>query len=226
MVALLADPGLPQHLLLDGVSWNTYEMLLHDLEGRRFRITFDRGRLEIMALSYRHENRKSLLRRFVETVTFQLYIPIQPGGSMTFKNELLERGLEPDECYWIANEPSMRNKLDFDILRDPPPDLAIEIEVTRSALNRLDIYAALGVPEVWRFDGKKLRVCILGANGKYREKQTSKVFPFLPMKDFERFLLDTEAPNHTALMHAFHDWVKATLVPAYAEKKAKKNGAK
>jgi Uma2 family endonuclease len=183
-----------------------------------------------MALSFRHENRKKLLGRFVDAMTLELNIPIQPGGSMTFKNELLERGLEPDDCYWIANEPWMRKKTDFDILRDPPPDLAIEIEVTRSALDRLGIYAALRIPEVWRFDGKKLRVCILGANGKYKEKQTSKAFPYLPLQELERFLLDTEAPNHTALIRSFHEWVKETLVPQAAEQKrgkgAKKNGTK
>lgn len=215
MVAILQEP--PQHVVLDGVTWFTYESLLHDLDGRRFRITFDRGALEIMALSHRHENRKKLLGRFVEGMTLELDIPIHPGGSTTFKNELLERGLEPDDCYWIQNEPLMRNKLDFDIDKDPPPDLGIEIEITRSALDRMGIYAALRIPEIRRFDGKKLRVCILGANGKYKEKEQSRAFPFLPMKEIERFLLKTDAANHTALVRSFHEWVRLTLAAVYGE---------
>lgn len=229
MVAIL--PDAPQYLLLDGISWSTYEALLRELEGRRrFRITYDRGRLEIMAVSHRHENRKTLLGRFVESLTLELDIPIHPGGSTTFKKELLKKGLEPDECYWIQNEPLMRKKLEFDIDTDPPPDLGMEIEVSRSALNRMGIYAALRIPEIWRFDGVRLIVCILGINGKYKEKDNSRAFPFLPMKEVERFLLDTEADNHTALMCSFHEWVRETLAPKYgaaarkAAKPPRKNG--
>ena len=228
MVAILEEP--PQHIVLDGISWSAYEMLLRDLEGRRLRITYDCGRLEIMAVSHRHEYGKKLLARFVESMTLELDIPIHPGGSTTFKKELLKKGLEPDECYWIQNEPWMRNKWDFDIDLDPPPDLGVEVEVTRSILDRMGIYAALRIPEIWRFDGERLRVCVLGANGKYKEKAKSLAFPFLPMKEIERFLLDTEADNHTALMRSFHDWVRATLVPTHgaaarkAAKPAKQNG--
>lgn len=227
MVAILYEP--PQHLVLHDVSWQTYEMILRDLEGRRFRITYDRGALEIMAVSHRHENRKKLLARMIEALTLELDIPIHPGGSTTFKNELLERGLEPDECYWIQNEPSMRNKMEFDITADPPPDLAVEVEVSRSALDRMGVYAALGIPEVWRLDGEKLRVCVLGANEKYREKNNSLAFPFLPLDEIERFL-NTEGENHTALMRSFHEWVRETLAPSYGArarkpgKGGKKNG--
>ena len=224
MVALLGEP--PQHIVLDGISWNAYEMLLHDLEGRRLRITYDRGRLEIMAVSHRHEFGKKLLGRFVESMTLELDIPIHPGGSTTFKKELLKKGLEPDECYWIQNEPSMRNKRDFDIDVDPPPDLGIEVEVSRSVLDRMGIYGALRIPETWRFDGETLHVFILGTNGKYKEKDSSRAFPFLPMKEIQRFLLDTEAANHTAQMRSFHEWVRVTLVPAHgaAARKSAKGG--
>jgi len=211
---ITVQPETPQRLVLDGVSWNTYETFLRELEGRHLRLTYDRGTLEIMGLSHRHEFGKTLLGRFVEGLTLELDIPIHPGGSTTFKNELLEKGLEPDECYWIQNEPWMRNKRDFDIDSDPPPDLALEIEVSRSALDRMSIYAALRVPEIWRFDGEKLRVCILGSGGRYREKQSSLAFPFLPIKELERFLL-AEAENHTTLMRSFHQWVRDTFVPAH-----------
>ena len=224
MVAIVRKP--PQHVVLDGVSWSTYEALLRELEGHRFRITYDRGRLEIMAVSFRHESGKKLLGRFVESMTMELDMPIQPGGSTTFKQELLEKGLEPDECYWIQNEPLMRHKRDFDIDADPPPDLAIEVEITRSLLDRMGIYAGLRVPEIWRYDGESLHFCILGVNGKYKEKDRSRAFPFLHTKDLLRFLAETEAENHTALMRSFHEWVRATLVPQFGAAARKSTGGK
>ena len=225
MVAKFPDP--PQHLVLHDIPWSTYETLLNDVQGRRFRITYDRGALEIMTISHGHEFGKTLLARFIETMTLELDIPIHPGGSTTFKNELLEKGLEPDECYWVQNEPRMRKKKAFDIHRDPPPDLVIEVEASRSVLDRIGIYAAMRVPEIWRFDGKTLRVLVLGAKGKYLEKPQSRAFPFLPMKEVERFVQDTEAENHTALMRAFRKWVVAVLVPLQAaEPKKRAKGGK
>ena len=119
--------------------------------------------------------------RLIEMLTFELDIPILGGGSTTFKHKELLRGLEPDECYWIANESVVRGKLEVDLTCDPPPDLAVEIDVTISSLNRQSIYAARGVPELWRFDGKTLRVHELQPNGEYAHLNTSPAFPFLPL---------------------------------------------
>jgi Uma2 family endonuclease len=118
------------------------------------RITYDRGALEIMTLSPEHERLKHLLGYFILILVEELGWNMAGFGSMTFKRKRHQRGLEPDECYWIENELAVRGKDRIDLRRDPPPDLVIEIDWTHSSLDRLAIFAILGVPEVWRFDGK------------------------------------------------------------------------
>src|SRR4051794_39280547 len=158
-----------QRVLLHNVSWQTYETLLEEVNSRGVRLTYDNGSLEIMTVSHGHENYGRLLGRFVEALTEELNIPVHSGGSTTFKREAKKRGLEPDECYWIENELAMRGKKEFDIDSDPPPDLAIEVEISRSALNRMAIYATLGVLEVWRFDTEELTIWHLRGDGRYTQ---------------------------------------------------------
>lgn len=223
---VVAVHELPQRQVLHGVPWHTYEFLLDALAGRHLRISYFRGDLEIMTVSHEHEFNKSILGRLVEMMTFELNIPIHSGGQTTFRRVLKEVGLEADECYWIENERRMRGRKKFDIERDPPPDLTLEIEVTKSALPRMEIYAALRVPEVWRFDGKKLRVFLLNAKGKYEESSTSRAFPMVPIKEIERFLLESETTDETTLLRAFSKWVHETVLPKVEASKRKKNGKK
>ena len=228
MIATLQAPEALPYLLLHDISWQGYEHMLRALEGRRLRITYDEGSLEIMAVSHEHEFDGELLSRMVHMTTFELHMPIHSGGSTTFKDEALEKGLEPDKCYWIQNEKRMRGKKKFVINRDPPPDLALEIEITRSALDRLGIYAALRVPEVWRCDGESLRILHLAGNGKYREKTHSLAFPFLPMDKVLEFLKQAENIDETTLMHSFVAWLREEIAPALKQAagkvKTEKNG--
>ena len=117
------------------------------------------------------------------------------------------RALEPDECYWIANEISVRGRVDLDLDIDPPPDLALEIEISRSMLDRMSIYAALKVPEVWRWDSETLSVHLLTARGTYRASKRSKTFPFLPLDEFAAFLTRADL-SETKLIRAFRSWVR------------------
>ncbi len=110
-----------------------------------------------MTLSPEHEIYKKRLGRLVEALAEECNLPIATAGEMTFQREELERGLEPDDCFWTVHERHMRALLEWNPKRDPPPDLVIEIEISRSALNRMGIYSALRVPEVWRCDGATLR---------------------------------------------------------------------
>ncbi|HEY9740149.1 MAG TPA: Uma2 family endonuclease, partial [Coleofasciculaceae cyanobacterium] len=143
----------PNRVLLRNISWQTYQDLLKDLEEQPgIRLSYDRGLLEIMAPSPPHENYKKVLGRFVETLTEELNIEIKSLGSLTCKREDLARGLEPDQCYYIQNEAVVRTLDEIDFNQDPPPDLVIEIDISSSSINRLSLYAALGVPEVWRYD--------------------------------------------------------------------------
>ena len=127
---------------------------------------------------------------------------------MTCQREDLERGLEPDDCYWIAHESVMRGRTEVDFEVDPAPDLAIEIEISRSVLNRIGIYAALRVPEVWRSDGERVRVNILGEDGQYHESERSLAFPFLPIAELERFLKLAGTISETQLLRTFRVWVR------------------
>src|SRR5260370_39130270 len=156
-----------RRFLFEKVNWEAYEALLKTWQDLPVRMTYDQGRLEIMSPLLSHEQYGSLLAQMVEAFTLELRIPRHTGGSTTFKQEAKERGLEPDECYWIQNEPRMRSRKEFDPDTDPPPDLAIEVDITSSSLDRMSIYADLGVPQVWRFDGDTLTMNLL-PKGTYR----------------------------------------------------------
>jgi Uma2 family endonuclease len=212
-----------QYMLLDNVSWQSYETLLRELEGQNLRLTYDGGSLEIMTISHGHGNYGTLMGDFVRLLTVELDIPIHSGGNTTFRLEAERRGLEPDECYWVQHESQMRAKKEFDIDVDPPPDLAIEIDIFSSSLPRMAIYASLRVGEVWRYDGQSLQVFVLTAGGKYREQRRSTVFPFLPMNELLRFLEASNSQDETSLMREFVAWLRAEVRPRY-ERISKKPG--
>jgi Uma2 family endonuclease len=198
-------------VLLRGVSWAFYESLLREIGEQRLYVTYDRGNLEIMAPSPYHERYKTLIGRLIETLTLELNIPIVSGGSTTFKREDLDRGFEPDECYYIQHEREVREKFELDLLRDPPPDLAIEMDYTHHELDRESIYAAFRVPEIWRFDLRTLEVLSLQPDGRYAITGRSLAFPFLPMEKVEQFLLSLPTTDETSLVRKFRDWVRQDL---------------
>jgi len=198
-----------QSLLLDGVDWITYTRLLRALNNRpSVRLTYDRGSLEIMTLTHEHESYAHLLGRFVVVLTEEFGLPIKGGGSTTFRRRKRRKGLEADESYWIANEPLVRGKDSIDLRIDPPPDLALEIDVSHSSLNRLAIYAALRVPEVWRREGETLVCYLLGTDGKYAVNTTSRVFPGLAPADLMRFLTLRSQMDENALVRQFRAWIR------------------
>jgi Uma2 family endonuclease len=116
--------------------------------------------------------------------------------------------LEPDECYYIANEPRVRGKDDLDLAVDPPPDLAIEIDISSSSIDQLAIYASLGVPEVWLCRGTAIHVYALQAEGSYERRDRSLAFPFLPPEGLQRFLDRRDALDENSLLREFVDWAR------------------
>ena len=194
--------------LLKNISWQTYEALLKDLESQRgIRLTYDRGLLEIMTPLAPHERNSRLIGRLVEALTAELNIEICSLGSLTCKREDLARGLEPDECYYIQNEPVIRSLEQIDLNQDPPPDLAIEIDITSSSINRLALYASLGVPEVWRYDGSRLIIYQL-EGGEYKVCDRSSTFPLITSSEIIRFLELRKSNGETALIRLFREWVR------------------
>lgn len=198
-------------LVLESVSWQSYQQILHAFDDRHLRITYDRGALEIMTLSPEHERIKHLLSYVIGILVEELDWDMAGFGSMTFKRSRHQRGLEPDECYWIQHESLVRGKDVIDLERDPPPDLVIEVDITHSSLDRFGIYAALGVPEIWRFNGQTLRAHLLTPSGDYRESQQSRTFPFLAMLEIERFLALRSGESETALLRRFRTWVRRQI---------------
>jgi Uma2 family endonuclease len=214
-----------QRILLQGVSWRTYETLLKEFDERPIRLTYDNGGLEIMTLGHGHEHLAALLRRLVESLTLELNIPIHSGGSTTFKKEAKKRGLEPDECYWIQHEPAMRGKKDFDIDSGPPPDLAIEIDITSSSLDRLSIYATLGVREVWRYDGESFRAYRL-RGGAFQPCAQSPALPMLPFEEVLRYFRESDTQDETTLVRGFSRWVREELAPIWEQQGREKRGTR
>ncbi len=199
---------------LDGIAWSTFESLLDDLGPRRnFRFTYDRGRLRFMVVSLAHEIPKCLLGRLVETLTFELRIPILSAGSTTLLRPDLEKAVEPDACFWIGPGRATEPQTALDLTLDPPPDLAIEIDRSHSSLPSLAIYRALGVPEVWRLERGVLTMYRLGADGTYATGRASGVLPGLAADDLERFLALGETTDQTTVLYAFRDWVRAGFPP-------------
>jgi Uma2 family endonuclease len=208
-----------QRVLLRGIGWEGYETILK-LVGDQpaVRLTYDRGDLELMAPSIDHEESKGLFGRMVETVTEELRIPCRAAGSTTWRKMAKERGLEADECYYIAAFSQVRGKHKaIDLTVDPPPDLAIEIEISHSALDRMGIYAALRVPEVWRFDGETLLINQLQDDGTYAEVDTSPSLPYLHPAEIVYWFEQAEViEDHSEWGRRFREWVRAELVPRHA----------
>jgi Uma2 family endonuclease len=172
------------------------------------RLTYDRGTLELVTLSHEHENQSYLLARLVDALTEELNLPVKGGRSTTFRRRKKRRGLEPDNCWWIVSEPLVRGKIKIDLRRDPPPDLALEIDITHSSLNRMAIYAALQVPEVWRWDGQTLVCYLLGSDGQYTVGTVSKAIPGLTVADLAPFLALQGTMDENAIIRQFRAWVR------------------
>lgn len=209
---LIRDREPDGYIVLRDISWPTYEALLKDLSGHPgVRVAYDRGSLEIMSPSKLHERLKKLLAQVLEILTLELNIRRQSAGSTTWKRSDLARGIEADECYYISTVARVRDKDRADLTVDPPPDLAIEVDLQTPDLDKLSIYAALGVPEVWKYDGHQLRVHVLQPDGRYLEVEQSPSFPFLPLDQLARFLSRARDVDEVELLREFRDWVRREL---------------
>jgi Uma2 family endonuclease len=203
-------PVVPeQHLLLYGVSWPEYGRMLRAFAERpSVRLTYDRGALELMTLSLEHESFVRFFNLLILALTLQLGLPLKGGGSTTFRRRQRRRGLEPDECYWIASEPLVRGKDRIDLRLDPPPDVALEVDVSYSTLDRMKIYAALGVLEVWRYDGRVLTFHVLGADGRYTTVPQSRAMPQVASADLTVLVRLRNTTDENTLFRHFQAWAQ------------------
>jgi Uma2 family endonuclease len=203
-----SPPTMRSAILLDNISWQTYETLLEAFQDQRgIRLTYDCGKLEIKTPLAPHEGYKKLVGRCIETVTEEFNINIRSLGSLTCRRQDLTKGLEPDQCYYIANEARVRDLEQIDLDRDPPPDLIIEIDITSSSLDRMGLYLALGISEVWCYDGERLQFYTLQEQS-YQIVERSPTFPFLSPHDILRFIEQRATIGETALIRSFRQWVR------------------
>jgi Uma2 family endonuclease len=181
--AAVIDPE--RRLALTGVSWATYARLCDEVVRGPTKITYDRGRMEIVVVSNRHEWVKKILSRIVEAYADAVGIVAEGFGGMTLRREDLERGLEPDECYYVAHAAETAGwggeEHPLDLTVDPPPDLAIEVDISPPDVAKPPIYAALGVPEIWRYDGRAVAYLHRQPDGRYVVADHSLAFPGLPL---------------------------------------------
>lgn len=198
----------PDRVILKHISWQTYQSLLLDFEREpAMRLTYNLGTLEIRMPLAPHETYKKILGRLIEAATEELNLEIRSLGSLTCNREDLAKGLEPDQCYYIQNESMVRGVEQIDLGRLPPPDLAVEIDITSSSLDRFAIYADLQVPEIWRYDGQLLVIYGLTGN-EYIMLDRSVALPLLKTADILRFLSLSVSIGENNLVKQFRQWLR------------------
>jgi Uma2 family endonuclease len=206
MPAILSPPE--QRATLRDISWDTYERLLADLvDSSSPRLTFDRGVLEIMSPYPEHERYNVKLADFIGVLAEETNVEIEALGATTFRREELERGFEPDSCFYVQNANHVRNKDRIDLTTNPPPDLIIEIEFTRPAINKLGLFAAFGVPEVWLYDGDRLAFFRL-VSGRYEAAEESIIFPGISARELSELLERGKALGRTGWLKLTRAWVR------------------
>lgn len=207
-----------RRILIDDVSWEEYEAILEyrDTERRAAHLYYDRGRLELVTHSNFHERYSRRLLNAIMVLAEEFGTSLIDLGETTVSRADLERGFQPDGWYYIEDRARAMSRetltRGLDFRSDPPPDLAFEIEVSRSLTDRLGLFAAIGVGEIWRFDGETLSVAIL-ENGGYSPRTESRFFPGIPVAELARFLLDTDAANDISLRNQIRDWVHTQMTP-------------
>jgi Uma2 family endonuclease len=201
-------------VVLPNLRWETYQAIIKDFEQQpNTRLTYDRGQLEIRMPSDLHESYKKLLGRIVEALTEALGLDILSLGSMTCDRQDLAKGLEPDQCYYIKNEAKVWDKENINLQTDPPPDLAIEIDITSSSLNRFSIYASLGIPEIWHYNGKIVTIYGLDSN-QYQSLDTSIAFPMLNVAELQHFLELKRSVKENAIIRQVREWASTKNISA------------
>jgi Uma2 family endonuclease len=190
-------------LVLQQFTWPDYQRLVHDLMDRhRLRVTYDGGRVEIMSTLSEHEEYSVLIDRLVFTFGEQFHLDVEPRGRTTWSREVLDRGLEADSCYYVTNASRIIGIRRLSLDSDPPPDIALEIDITNESLSKFPIYAAFKVPEIWRYDSRHMYFYELSGES-YVKISESRVLPGLTTSMLVRAIERSMTEGQTAAVHAF-----------------------
>lgn len=203
------SPGVVQRSVFRGMTWSQYRALATAFTGSHVRLTYDRGTLEFLTVSPEHGFLCSLLSQIVVILAKASGFRRRSCGDMTCDREDLERGFEPDQCFYLMREEAVRGRMALDLRVDPPPDLGIEVDLTTDARTRLPLYAALGVPEVWQFKNERMRFYVLRGEGRYELAEASAAFPRLTPAILEGLLEERTRMGEDELIERFQRWVDA-----------------
>lgn len=197
-------------ILMRGVSWQTYKTLMAEVgDDRAWRISYDRGVLEIRMPLEEHEEPKGLLESFVEAAADELEIEVRKLGALTLDREDLTRAVEPDSCFYIQNEALVRGRK-INLPDDPPPDLVIESDYTSSSVDKQSLYAALGVPELWRYTKKILFVYERVADN-YEQRDRSVAFPCFPIVEIPKLIEQSRTIGQRSSVRLFRQKLRESL---------------
>jgi Uma2 family endonuclease len=203
-------------LLATEVPWAVYDRLvrLRDNHPRRtgVKITFDRGRLELMSPSFRHERPHYRLSLIVLALAEERDVEVVAAGATTLRSEYSERGLEPDACFYIAHAADVIELDEIDVTIHPPPDLAIEVDVTHDSVPKEPIYAALGIPEIWRYDEGVVTIRRHRTDGTYRSVPKSRAQTGVASKDLAALLAAGGRQGEIGFYRRCRAWAK-TVTP-------------
>jgi Uma2 family endonuclease len=203
---LTKTSAVGQRVALRDVTWQGYQDILQALSGSRSaRLTFDRGMLEIAVPSQLHEFSGRLIELFIRILVVELGLKMKTLGSTTLDREDLNRGAEPDNAFYIQNFAKVVGRT-IDLTQDPPPDLIVEVDITHTDIDKNHLYATMGVPELWRFDGDLLQIFQLEGDS-YVEVVKSQTFPLIIKSDLYRFLEQAKLDEVEAETN-FRAWVR------------------
>ena len=219
-----AAADFESRVLIPGLDWETFLAIARSFDkSPGTRVAFDHGILEIMTISYKHEHYKKILAMFIETVLKELGISFKPAGSSLSRSKSANRGVEPDESYYLAKSARIKLESFDDQDEAPPPDLVVEIDISPSKLDRPAIYAALKVPEVWRFDGGNLRIDRLTRTGAYCEEHESKALGFIKDVEIVEWVRQADELDILVWKRRLRAWVARELKSRRSGKRARKS---
>jgi Uma2 family endonuclease len=191
------------------VSWGEYEELLDQfIEPAGLRMGYYKGELTAMSLSAEHENNARFIDQLITALKLRLRINIRSFGSWTMKKSKNQAGKEPDACFYVNTAAAIGNRINLDFATDPPPDIAVEVDIHHKTKNQLELYAALGIPELWVFDSGRLTIHLL-EDDHYVEAETSKALPMLTASVLTDFLNRLPKDGEFQTLLAFDEWLRS-----------------
>lgn len=207
--ANIYQPMGEQRVAFHNLSWEDYLQIFQALpQDRHSRLSFSNGTLEITVPLEDHEFALRLIELFIRLLVLEMGLDMKTMGSTTMNRQDVKKGAEPDCAYYIQHQPQVAGrKVNFD--QDPPPDLIVEVDITSTDINKNQLYAAMGVPEFWRYNGEILRIFTL-KNGEYEECEISPLFPIVQKEDLYRFLAEAIQSEMKA-MRNFQDFLKQKI---------------